>query len=101
MNYRKIPVVGETIEEDGWPEVEGLIKEVEDCGFRVIKILNFIGGSTKFIAQLNDGVDIMTGRRALEDIGWRMAAPYHSHGKAVGFKLSKIVAAADVSAWGG
>ena len=89
MDHKELPIVGESIREDEWPQIEEMINELECNGFKVVKILNFIGGSTKFIAQISGNVKLHNVRRKIESSGWRIISPYFSQGKMIGFKVAK------------
>jgi hypothetical protein len=99
--FRTLPVVGEELTDIEWEDVESDIKAIKSCGMNVIKILNYKGGSTKFIANVSNGFNQYDVRKKLEDVGWSMGPPYFSKGSVVGFKLSKVQSSSDSSAWGG
>lgn len=97
--YEDLAIVGETIEEGEWPRISEEIKKVESCGLSVVKILNFHGGSTKYIAQISSGDPHHVIRRKLESIQWRLISPYYSKGQVMGFKVAPVVRASEVNAW--
>lgn len=99
--YRELTVVGEEIRESDWDDVEKDIDEIKGTGMRVVKIINYKEGSTKYVASVEDGFQIPRIRPALESIGWKLLSPYYSNGKIIGFKVAKDREARDVSAWGG
>lgn len=99
--YKSLTVVGEEIEDSDWDKVEKEIDEIKEHGMRVIKILNYKEGSTKYIASVREGFQITKVRYNLESDGWKLLSPYYSHGKIIGFKVAKDREAKDVSAWGG
>lgn len=99
--YKNLTVVGEGVSEERESEVDNSIKTVESCGLKVVKILNFHGGSTKFIAQVVDGTTHGEARLNLEKAEWKMMSPYYSQGQVVGFKVAPVMKTSDVSAWGG
>lgn len=99
--YKSLTVVGEEIEDSEWEDVEKEIDEIKDAGMKVVKILNYKEGSTKYIASVMDGFQITAVRPELESLGWKLLSPYYSHGKIIGFKVAKDREAKDVSAWGG
>lgn len=94
----EIPVIGEKVED--WSDIENMVKEVESCGMKIVKILNFKEGSTKFIARMNQDVNIANARKELEKIGWKLLTPYYSNNQLIGFKIAKNKPASDVNAWG-
>lgn len=98
--YQTLPIVGEDLGEDEWVEVEGDIEAIESCGLRVIKILNFKEGSTKYIAQVDNGLAEYRVRRRLESRGWMMISPYYSRGRIIGFKVAKALRSGEANAWG-
>jgi hypothetical protein len=99
--YKKLTVVGEEIEESEWEKVEKEIDEIEDAGMRVIKIINYKEGSTKYIAAMKGGFQMTDVRQELEAMRWKLLSPYYSHGEIVGFKVARDREAKDVSTWGG
>lgn len=99
--YKSLTVVGEEVEDSDWDDVEKEIDEIKNAGMKVVKILNYKEGSTKYIASVRDGFQITEIRPTLESMGWKLLSPYYSHGKIIGFKVAKDREAKDVSAWGG
>ncbi len=99
--YKSLTVVGEMIEDSDWDDVEKEIDEIKGAGMKVVKILNYKEGSTKYIASVRNGFQITEIRPVLESMGWKLLSPYYSHGKIIGFKVAKDREAKDVSAWGG
>ena len=99
--YSELPLVGEDLTPLEWNEVESDIEAIKTCGLNVVKILNYKGGSTKFIANITNGLSQYDARKKLEDIGWAMGPPYFSKGSVVGFKISKAQASTNSNAWGG
>lgn len=97
--YKNLTVVGEEIEDSEWEDVEDEIEEIQDAGMRVIKILNYKEGSTKYIASVKNGFNITSIRPTLESSGWKLLSPYYSNGKIIGFKVAKDREAGDVSNW--
>ena len=89
--WRNLPVVGALISDEEWPEVEGMIKAIESCHMKVIKILKFIHGSTKFIAckKEKDGkiIDDDSLNAVLADHLFKIVSPYSSKGKVIGHKV--------------
>lgn len=89
MDCKELPVVGQAIEDDEWPLVEDMFKELEVFGLEATKILSFIGGSIKFIVKINDLGSIDAIRTQVAKHGWRAIAPYFRNGKCVGLKMVK------------
>ena len=68
---------------------------------KVVKIINYKQGSTKYIASVKDGLKLAEVRPVLESIRWKLLSPYYSNGVIIGFKVARDREAKDVSAWGG
>lgn len=100
-NYKSLTVVGEEVEDNDWEDIENEIDTIEDLGMRVIKILNYKEGSTKYIASIKDGHSVTQVRPVLESSGWKLLSPYYSHGKIIGFKVAKDRESKEMGTWGG
>jgi len=93
-----VAIVGEELTSEEKEIVEKDIETIVSCGMTVLKVLNFRGGSIKYIANMDGGGTQQ--RKKLESKGWSMGAPYYSKGTVAGFKLFKTQKASDVNAWG-
>ena len=98
-NMEKLIIVGDDLTTDEEVEVEKDAEAIRSCGMEIVRVLNYRGGSIKFVAKIVEGGSQPEMRRKLEDVGWTMGAPYFSKGEVTGFKLSKRQKISDVSAW--
>ena len=82
-------------------DVDASVEMLSNAGMEVVKVLSYKDGPTKYIAKICPGKQHHEVRRVLEESGWSIGSPYYSMGVLQGFKVTKVVAATDVSAWGG
>lgn len=100
-DHKNLPVVGEEPDDNQWEEIKAGVEVLLGGGMTVKKVLNYKGGSIKYIATINPGKPHNEVRVGLEEKGWQLGSPYFSRGKIDGFKVSKVMHGTDVNAWGG
>jgi hypothetical protein len=71
-------------------EIDLLVKEIEICGFNVLTVIVPERSSKSFMAERRQGVDLSTGRQALEQAGFDLTSVLQTDFK--GLKITKRTA---------
>ena len=96
-----LPIIGDPLKKSDEKEVNKAIKYLKKAGMVVKKIINYRDGSIKYIAGYDSGTTQYDVRKVLEQDGWKVGAPYYSHGAILGFRVSKEGPAGESNVWGG
>jgi hypothetical protein len=89
MDCKELPIIGKAIEDNDWPCIEEMFKELKLLGLEPTKIFSFIGGSIKFLVKMDNAKSIEAIRGRVEKSGWRAIAPYFRNGQCIGLKIVK------------
>lgn len=96
-----LPVIGEALMDTEKSEAKKDIEYLLKKGMIVRKIINYKGGSTKYVASYASSLDQYSTRKDLEREGWKVGLPYYSNGEVLGFRVSKEGPASRINVWGG